>query len=63
MSVVTELGVTLEETFVNNGMNSRKMLVHMDFYCEVSWIRFLGEVWKNHIVDQWEERINIQITR
>ena len=35
------------------GMKSRKVVIHMEFDGEASWVKFQVEVWTTQSVDQW----------
>ena len=50
--MITVVGVPVEEALADIGMKDINIVIHMDFYGEASWVKYLGELWKTHIVDQ-----------
>ena len=48
VDVVTLVGVPVEETLVDIGMNTRNVVIHLEYYCDTAWISYLGYTWTTH---------------
>ena len=53
VAVITMVDVPVEEYLDYIGMKAIKVVIHMECYCEASWINSLGEVQKTQIIYQW----------
>ena len=53
VSVITTVGVPVEEDLADIGMKSRNVVIHMVCDGEESWIKTIGEVWPTPSVDKW----------
>ena len=53
LAVTTTVGVPVGEALTDVGMNSRKVLMHMECGRKGSWVKVLREVCPTQSVDQW----------
>ena len=57
VAVVTAVGVPVQEELSYIGMNSKREVIHLEFYCDKDWLNSLEEGWRTQSVDQWLEWI------
>ena len=50
--MINAVGLPEEEDLNDIGMNSKKVVVHMECDGKESWVRPLGEVWPTQKADQ-----------
>ena len=53
VSVITTVGVPVEEALNDIGMKARNVVIHMECDGEELWVKLLGEVCPTQGVDQW----------
>ena len=53
VSVVITLWVPVEEALLCIGMNARRAVIHLKYYCKEDWLNLLEEGWPTQSGDQW----------
>ena len=45
----------VEEELSDNGINARRVVIHLEFDCEEDWLKSLEEGWWTQSVSHWVE--------